>query len=183
MLRGERVLLRAMERSDLQRWHELLNREVELVSIGFGAWEPQTLASIEARFEKGLDEPRSQFVIETDGLVIGNTGLKHWNWDRRSGTAELYISIFDPAYLGKGYGREALELLLDWAFRTQNWRRIWLDTLGSNERAIRSYRAVGFVEEGCLRQRDYHDGVYDDLVVMGLLRDEWETRQTQGAPR
>ena len=43
----------------------------------------------------------------------------------------------------------------------------------TNERAIRCYRACGFVEEGRLRQHDYSDGAYVDVVAMGILRDEW----------
>jgi RimJ/RimL family protein N-acetyltransferase len=178
MLQGERVILRAMERSDLPRWHELMNREVALVSLGYSPWQPLPLAALEQSFEKQLEaDERSWFVIEIENKVVGHIGLKSWSWDRRTGSAEFGLSIYDPEYLGQGYGREALNLLLDWAFRIQNWRRIWCDTLGTNERAIRSYRACGFVEEGRLRQHDYHDGGYVDVVILGLLRTEWEARQ------
>lgn len=178
MLRGQRVVLRAIERTDLQRWHELLNREVDLVSIGYGPWQPRSLALLEKEFEKALSvEERAWFMIEVDGKVIGHTGLKQWNWDRLAGVAELAIGIYDPDYLGKGYGREAVNLLVEWAFRIQNWRKIWLGTLANNERAIRAYQASGFVEEGRLRQQDYHDGEYVDVVMMGLLRSEWDARR------
>jgi RimJ/RimL family protein N-acetyltransferase len=53
---------------------------------------------------------------------------------------------------------------------------VWLSVHGSNERAIRAYRACGFVEEGRLRQHVWSDGQYDDLVQMGILRDEWQAR-------
>ncbi len=178
MLHGDRVILRAMEREDLPRWHTLMNRHVELVSIGMAPWQPVPRAAIEQSFEKRLDDAdRSWFVIEIDGTVVGHTGLKSWSWDRRAGSAEFAIGIYEPDYVGRGYGREALNLLLDWAFHVQNWRRIWCDTLAVNERAIRSYHACGFVEEGRLRQHDYHDGVYVDVVILGLLRSEWEARR------
>ncbi len=178
MLRGDRVILRAMEREDLPRWHALMNRQIELVSIGMGPWQPVPQAVIEQSFEKRLDNPdRSWFVIEIAGTVVGHTGLKYWSWDRRSGSAEFAIGIFEPQYVGRGYGREALKLLLDWAFRVENWRRIWCDTLAINDRAIRSYQACGFVEEGRLRQHDYHEGQYVDVVILGLLRSEWQARQ------
>lgn len=182
MLRGERVILRAMEREDLPRWHSLLNREIGLVGIGMGPWQPVPLAAIEQGFEKRLDaSERSWFVIEIEGRVVGHAGLKYWSWDRRSGSAEFGIGLYEPEYVGRGYGREALNLLLGWAFRVQNWRRIWCDTLAVNERAIRSYQACGFVEEGRLRQHDYHAGAYVDVVILGLLRTEWEARQREGS--
>lgn len=172
MLRSERVVLRAMERADVQRLHEL-ERNVELVVLTDGGWEPQSLAAAEKYFEKHLDDTeRAEFVIEVDGKVIGGCGLHHQR--RRHGTAELGIGIYDPDYLGQGYGREAIQLLLDWAFRIEGWRRIFLMVFASNERAIRSYRACGFCEEGRMAQHWFFDGHYEDAVVMGLLRSDWQ---------
>ena len=57
--------------------------------------------------------------------------------------------------------------------RLRNLRRIWLNVNSDNERAVRSYKAVGFVEEGRQRQHVWSNGRYIDLVCMGLLREEW----------
>jgi RimJ/RimL family protein N-acetyltransferase len=46
----------------------------------------------------------------------------------------------------------------------------------SNERAVHAYRAAGFVEEGRMRQHVWSDGAYDDVVYMGVLREEWEAK-------
>jgi RimJ/RimL family protein N-acetyltransferase len=51
---------------------------------------------------------------------------------------------------------------------------VWLRVLGNNERAIRSYLACGFVEEGRLRSHVWSNGEYFDLVCMGVLKDEWQ---------
>lgn len=175
MLCGEKVRLRAIEREDLKALHEL-ERNVELVLWGDGQWEPTPLAAFEKRFEKDLEsEEKVWFVIEADNIIIGGLGLHHRN--RYSGSTSFGIGINHPDYVGKGYGREAITLLLDWAFRIQNWRRVWLDTTATNERAIRAYRALGFVEEGRQRQHIYTNGGYVDVVVMGMLRAEWEERQ------
>jgi diamine N-acetyltransferase len=177
MLRGERVVLRTMERSDLPRLHAL-GANVELQMLGGSAWNPIPLAAFEKEFDKHVeDEDKAEFVIEVDGKVIGDIGLHHWR-NRRAGTASMGVAISDPEYVGKGYGREAIGLLLDWAFRINNYHRIGLETLATNERAIRCYRACGFIEEGRLRQHDYSDGARVDVVVMGLLRDEWEVAHT-----
>lgn len=175
MLKGERVILRAVEREDLKRLHEL-HRNVDLVLFGSGSWQPEPLAAIEKRFEKHLDdEDPCFFVIEVDGVVVGDIGLHHR--DQRARVSAFGISILDPSYIGQGYGREATRLFLDWAFRIQNYQRIWLDTAADNERAIRAYKAVGFVEEGRQRGQFYVDGRYVDAVLMGMLRAEWEAQR------
>ena len=180
MLKSERVTLRAMERADLPRWHELMNDSVDLISIGYQPWQPQPLAAIEQQFEKHLsDEEKAWFVIEVESKVVGHIGLKTWSGDRRAGSIEFGIGIYDPAYVGKGYGPEALALLLDWAFRVQGWRRVWCEALAVNERAIKSYERCGFVQEGRLREQDFHDGAFVDVVILGLLRSEWEARRAQ----
>jgi RimJ/RimL family protein N-acetyltransferase len=92
--------------------------------------------------------------------------------DQRSGTAELGIGIGDRDYWGRGYGREAVSLLVDYGFRMHNLRKIWLTAHGSNERAIRSYLAAGFVEEGRQREQTWSGGRYEDLVLMAIFRDE-----------
>lgn len=176
MLSGKKVALRAMEREDLKRLHEL-HANVELVLLGTNSWEPEPLAAWEKEFDKHVeDEDKSDFVIEVDGKVIGHIGLVRWR-NRRAGTAELGVGINDPEYVGKGYGRDAINVLLDWAFRIQNYRRVLLHTNATNERAIRAYRACGFIEEGRLREDDYVDGQYVDTLVMGILRAEWEARK------
>jgi diamine N-acetyltransferase len=174
MLKGEKVTLRAIEREDLKRLHEL-ERDVELTMLGGDEWQPTPLAKFEKDFDKRLDEEEhARFVIEADGKIIGGCGLHHRN--RRQGTSQFGIGIYDREYVGKGYGRDAINVLLDWAFRIQNYRRIWLETLAVNERALRSYRACGFVEEGRLRDHAYFDGAYVDVVLMGLLRPAWDAR-------
>jgi RimJ/RimL family protein N-acetyltransferase len=177
MLKGQRVSLRAIEREDLKRLHQL-EQNVELGLLGSGEWQPEPLAAWEKDFEKHLDDrERSWFAIEADGKLIGGVGLHHP--DQRSRVSAFGIVISDPDYLGRGYGREALGLFLDWAFRIQNYTRIWLITWASNERAIRCYRALGFVEEGRQRKQIFIDGAHVDVVHMGLLREEWEARHNQ----
>jgi RimJ/RimL family protein N-acetyltransferase len=85
----------------------------------------------------------------------------------------LGITVGDKAYWGKGYGREAIRLLLRYAFHYQNFHKVWLSVHGANERAQRAYRDPAvFVEEGRQRAQVWSDGGYDDLVLMGILRDE-----------
>lgn len=179
MLRGEKVTLRALEREDFKTLHDLEAANVDLVIMADGAWSPDSLAEWEAQFDKNLDDHDvSRFAIEADGKLIGSIGLHPWH-NRRAGSVYLGVGIYDPAYLGKGYGRDAINVMLDWCFRIQNYRRVGLSTDTTNERALHAYRACGFVEEGRRRQHEYVNGEYVDEVLMGLLRRDWEARQAQ----
>jgi RimJ/RimL family protein N-acetyltransferase len=174
MLKGERVVLRAMRRDDLPRLWEFNNDlDVELAGGGDPPM-PQSFERLQADFDReaatgGRDN--AWFAIEVEGVFIGHCGLMHFNETAR--TCELGIGIGDKAQWGRGLGQEAVRLLLDYAFRLRNQRRVWLWVHARNERAIGAYRACGFTEEGRLRQHVWSNGEYDDAVYMGILRDEW----------
>jgi RimJ/RimL family protein N-acetyltransferase len=175
MLQGQKVLLRAMAREDLEKLCQFNNDlEVELAGGGDPPM-PQSLARLQAEFDEQASKggrDGASFAIEADGQFIGQCALFHF--DDVAQTCMLGIAIGDKAYWGRGYGREAVNLLLDYAFRLRNMRRVVLTVNGNNERAIRSYRASGFVEEGRLRRHVWSNGEYIDLIYMGVLRDEWQ---------
>lgn len=178
MFYGQKVTLRAITRDDLEKILQFQNDvEVELASGGEPP-APYSLERIRANFEADLGKSVQDvlnFAIEADGKYIGGCGL--FNLEPIAHTAELGIIIGDKAYWGKGYGRDAVNLLLQYAFHYRNFHKVHLRTHGRNERAIRAYQACGFLEEGRLRAQVYSDGRYDDLVYMGILRADWEQSQ------
>jgi RimJ/RimL family protein N-acetyltransferase len=175
MLQGKQVLLRALQRGDLERLCQFNNDlDVELAGGGDPPM-PQPLEYLQAEFDAqtsngGRDNAR--FAIEADGKFIGQCAL--FNFDSTAHICELGITIGERDYWGKGYGREAVQLLLDYAFRLRNQHKVYLCVNGNNIRAQRAYGACGFVEEGRLRRQVWSNGGYDDLVYMGILREEWE---------
>ncbi len=173
MLKGERVTLRAVERGDLPKlWAFNNDLEVEVAGGGDPPM-PQPLARLEADFDRGASQggrDDTNFVIEVDGQVIGQCAL--FNFEMTARTCELGIAIGDKAYWGRGFGREAVSLLTDYAFHHRNLRKVWLRVIGKNARAISSYRACGFVEEGRQQAHIWNDGGYDDLVYMAC----WSSR-------
>ena len=74
---------------------------------------------------------------------------------------------------GLGYGREALKLLLKWAFEVKDFHRVWIDCKDYNKIALRLYESLGFVREGFLREILLTDGVYENLIVFGMLDKEY----------
>ena len=76
---------------------------------------------------------------------------------------------------GLGYGSEALNLLLKWTFETKNFHRVWIDCKEYNEIALHLYERAGFVREGLLREFILNDGVWENLIVLGMLKSEYES--------
>ena len=174
MLTSARLLLRATRRDDLPVLNAFNNDLAVELAGGGDPPMPQSLERLEAEFNSqiaGGGRNGMGFVIEADGKCIGQCAL--FGVDGVARTAELGITIGDKDYWGRGYGREAVALLVDYGFRHHNLHRIHLKVHAANERAHRCYRACGFVEEGRLRNHVWSNGAYDDLMVMGILRSEW----------
>ncbi len=106
---------------------------------------------------------------------IGLIELDGVNWT--FGDAFVGIGLGERDYWGRGYGTEAMNILLGYAFRELGLRRVSLTVFEYNPRAIHSYEKVGFVHEGRLRQALNRDGRRWDVLFMGILREEWEAKQ------
>jgi RimJ/RimL family protein N-acetyltransferase len=104
-------------------------------------------------------------------LHIGNIGLHRI--DLKNRTAVLGIFIGEKDFWGKGYGREAIRVMLRYAFFELGLNRVELETFDFNERAMRCYKAVGFKEVGVRRKAFFRDGAFHDLVLMDLLAAEF----------
>ena len=117
------------------------------------------------------------FMVHTapDDRVIGFIELDGFDWAARSGW--VGIGIGNPEYRGKGYGTEAMQLLLAYAFKELNLNRVNLNVFAYNERAIRSYEKCGFKYEGTQREVIYKEDQRWALIDMGILRNEWEVLQ------
>lgn len=99
----------------------------------------------------------------------GHDWLAHNAW--------VGIGIGEPDFRGKGYGTEAMNLILRFAFHSQNLHRVNLGVFGYNNRAVRSYEKCGFKYEGTEREYIYKEDQRWDMIMMGVLRPEWEQLQ------
>jgi diamine N-acetyltransferase len=173
-MQGKLVRLRGYEKSDvdaLMRWFT----DEEVTDLLGPVEIPMTRAHQERAIERATapDSPEKAFVIETiQGQAIGDCGLRSFNWKSRY--AELYITIGEKSFWGRGYGTDAVGLLLRLAFDKLNLHGVWLTTLATNERAIRCYEKCGFKRQGLFRENSYVRGQYVDVVPMGILRSEYK---------
>ncbi len=107
-----------------------------------------------------------------DNQLLGFVGLANIQWTH--GDAFVGIAIGEREYWGKGFGTDAMRVMLHYAFTELNLHRVSLEVFEYNTRAQRSYQKAGFVVEGCERQYVQRDGKRYDVVNMGILREEWE---------
>lgn len=103
--------------------------------------------------------------------LIGNISLVNINHINK--TATLGIMIGKSNERGKGYGTEAINLLLDYAFNHLNLNNIMLELLDTNERAKKCYLKCGFKELGVRKQSHYLEGVYHDSIYMQILKEDF----------
>ena len=104
--------------------------------------------------------------------LIGTCQLLNINYISRS--AELQIRIGQKSEQGLGYGTAAIHLLISHAFKDLNLNRISVQVFSTNVRALHVYEKIGFKKEGILRQAAYIDGQYSDIIVLGLIKAEYD---------
>lgn len=170
MLTGERVLLRAWRPEDVEPiWRSRLD-PMMWARTTEAPYTPETLEAHRERQAQRGRGSNAAFAVDVDDELVGSASL--FDVDDLARSAEVGLSILPP-HQGKGYGRDVLRVLLGYGFRSRNLRRIHLQTLASNEPALRAYRAAGFVEEGRQREHAWVEGRYDDVVLMAVLRSDW----------
>jgi RimJ/RimL family protein N-acetyltransferase len=175
IIHGKRIRLRAVEREDAGRFHEWVNDPE--VTRGLVLHIPMSMRDEMDWFEGLTKRDLTQRPLSIDirkgkaWKLIGNCGVFGIEWENRS--AELGIMIGEKSEWNKGYGAEAMMLLLRHGFETLNLNRIALRVYAENVRAVRSYEKAGFVLEGRMREAVYKHGKYDDVLIMSVLRSEW----------
>jgi RimJ/RimL family protein N-acetyltransferase len=114
------------------------------------------------------------FIIKdkVDDTVIGEIGLS--GFQGKHANAWVGISIGDPENWGKGYGTDAMKVILHYGFGILNLNHVSLTVFEYNQRGVRSYEKAGFKLEGVQRQFLHRDGRRWDMYRMGILKSEWE---------
>ena len=173
MLVGERVRLRLLERGDLEsiaQWR----REPRVAANFFGAW-PFASSEQERWYEGYLADPTQRmWIVETaQGGPIGCMALTSIDYHNQS--AELgRVLIGDQNHIMADCAKEAVGILVRFAFQDVNLNRIEVRFFANNTAAGDLYRACGFLPEGVLRQAIWKAGEHQDVMLMSILRGESE---------
>ena len=166
------VRVRAITEADLPDYVEWLNdpKVTQFTQIESGGvtleGEREWLAHISAP-----DCRERHWAIEAGGRHIGNCALHLHESGEMAGFG---IIIGDKTHWGKGCGSAALREVLRIGFQEMNLQRIHLTALGGNARAVHCYEKCGFRREGVRRRHFLKRGKWEDVVCMGILREEWE---------
>ncbi len=168
------ILLRRIEPKDLDALYDQKNDpEVAALLGGFTTgYSRGELKDWLEHHRKRPDECMWAIARLEDDTCLGHVGF--YQIDHRIRSAEFAIMIGDRTRWGSGIGYACTKFAINYGFGELNLNRIHLSTLSSNERAIRLYQALGFHEEGRLRQAQYKGGHYLDVILMALLRAEYD---------
>lgn len=172
---GELLRLSAPRVDDQPIFASWTNDDAYLRFLDDDPVRPLIEASFE--FDKPADNNSYYFHLRTldDDVLIGFVVLFDLKWSNQ--TAVMAIGIGNAEYRGKGYGQDALKLILNYAFSELNLRRVGLTVMDYNTAAIKAYERAGFVREGAQRQAVQRNGSVHDLILYSILQDEWLARQ------
>jgi RimJ/RimL family protein N-acetyltransferase len=174
---GELVVLRRHVPENVrafQRWYA----DPEVVRLTRYQDGPMRRDEIERFFAAralGADSLAMAIHLRDGDRLIGTCALSQLDSD--NGSALFHITIGEKDAWGNGYGTEATRLMIDHAFRGLGLHRVALTVFAFNERAVRSYRSVGFVVEGRAREAIWREGRWWDEVAMSILDSDWAVTQ------
>lgn len=150
----------------------------------FDPARPMSVAAVKKQYEKlekQIEEHKNffHFMIraKADDRLIGKAMIHRIEWTNGSGNIRLGIG--SPEDRRKSYGSQTLQMLLHFAFAELNLYRVAANVAEYNEGALALVKKFGFVEEVCRRQALEKDGRRWNLIVFGLLQDEW-LKQAKG---
>lgn len=175
---GEKIYLSPVDKDDF----ELFTNWINDMEVSLGTLQSEKIIGLDEEKEilERLSRAGITFTIvdiETN-KAIGYTGFPQYDYINRN--ASVAITIGNKNYWGKGYGQEALKLLIDFGFSILNFHNINLTVFEYNRNAIESYKRVGFREVGRLREAKFICGIKYDKIIMDILSSEFESVYIQG---
>ncbi|MHA1943226.1 MAG: GNAT family N-acetyltransferase [Candidatus Thorarchaeota archaeon] len=176
MYEGKLVRLRRLENNDVSsffpHWNNYLLRQYLPTPLPTSS--DDMVKYIESANESFANRKGFTFGIETldTNKLVGIVNLVNVSWIGHNAEVGI-LAIFDPEGWGKGYGSDAMLVLLDMAFSVLNLHSVYLWVAGFNDRAIKFYEKLGFVNTGRIREMAYRNGKRFDVVTMDILRSEF----------
>lgn len=171
-LLGDHIYLSPRNNEDVEKFTEWLNDFETTDYIGRSS-QIMTLEKEKEYLEKHSDDEAVFSIVRLeDDKLIGTVGLEQISHLRRIATLGIFIG--DKESRNKGYGTEAIQLILEYGFKYLNLNNIKLDLMEFNERALACYKKCGFKEYGRRRKCNFINGKYYDTIEMDILAEEFE---------
>lgn len=173
-IKGDNVYLSPISLDDTEQYTHMINDLKVSVGIGHPAYINIMDYEREREFLNSIKDGKIFAVrlIENDEL-LGNIELFNVNILQKN--AYLGIMLGNPEYQRKGYGKEAINLILDYGFSFLNLYSISLTVFEYNEVAYNLYKKIGFKEVGRMRKRVEIMGKRYDEIIMDILKEEFES--------
>ena len=166
---GDKVLLRAVEEADNSLLLSLINDPDTEMMLGGSSWpisEAEQLKWFEHQ-ERSRDVLRCIVALQDDGKAIGTIILS--DIDQKNATGHIHIKMSKNGGRGKGYGTDAVNTMVRYAFDELRLNCIYANILSYNEVSIRLFERCGFKRDGILRHRVYKKGKFVDLIAYSRL--------------
>ena len=168
---GEKVYLSPRSVDDAATYVDMLNK-YEIAKYIEQYTKTITVEGEREYLAKNDSDSINYAIVDKENdQLIGSISLMHINSIHR--TAELGIFIGDEDHLSKGYGSDAIKLILDYGFNQLNLNNIMLKVIGFNKRALRAYEKCGFTSFGVWKESHYVEGQYHDIVFMNITKNEF----------
>lgn len=174
-IKGKKIILRPFRSEDADAlWDSMGNEEFNKLTGTQGTFSREQIDGYVTKQNDPNDDSRASFImaLPDDSRAVGEVVINEIDHDNRNGN--IRISLFSGNDVNKGYGTEAMCLMVDYGFKQLNLHRISLTVYAFNQRAIRAYEKVGFKREGVERDVLYWDGEYIDGIIMSILEHEWQ---------
>lgn len=171
MYYGEKVCLRAYKEEDIKKALQFINDKELMKNLTTKIPFPMTLWEEEEFIKSQKSNQKGEYKFAIEDLeakkYIGGCGINDVNWLTR--VATVGIMIGDKDYWGKGYGSDAMQVLIKFIFEDMNMRKIRLSAFSFNERALKCYTKCGFEIEGVLKDEIFKDGKYYDEMILSIF--------------
>ena len=167
MLKGEKIYLRLMQVSDIKRLYELAN-DYEVKKYNNKMLQVDNKIKInEESNSVSIGRRNALSIINTKNVLVGFMTYKQSSCCKNVYTIGITIG---RKYWNRGYGQDSIRTLTRYLFDDLDAKRIQLEVVADNLRAIRCYKKCGFVEEKIRKAIYYIDGKYTDIIIMGILK-------------
>lgn len=169
---GKKVRLTSLKRGDLPTYRIWNSDEAFGRYYNASPIREESEKNAEKLIEEHSDKTY-RFAIRSIGNddFLGICAVEDIVWPHRVGWVSIALG---PDFHGKGYGKEAMELLLNYAFNELNLHRIQLSVFSYNSAALKLYESLGFKHEGTFREWMQRDGKRHDMHLYGLLVSEYQ---------